>query len=188
MQRSTNIKIGVGLIILLQLSVSFLNAEPIHLQSGNTRFPILIDFPIAPETRYLANPTLANSMVYYYTANDERTSISYAVTIVSIPTNLGAIPKDTAQMMLDQSLDTQISMIDDAVGAKGKVIRSSSESLAGYPSKHIEIVRQKTPKLFGNYRAVFVNRLLVTVWAIGLDTSNNRSQAKSYVKSLQVKQ
>ena len=188
MQRPTNHKIGAALIILLLISVSLLNAEPIHLQSGSTRFPILIDFPIAPETHYMATPNLTNSMVYYYTANDERASIAYAVTIVSIPANLGSISKYTAQMMLDQSLSTQISMVDDAVGAKGKIIRSSSEPLAGYPSKHMEVVRQTTPKLFGNYRAVFVNRLLVTVWATGLDTSNNRSHAKSFIKSLQVKQ
>mgnify|MGYP001615368454 CR=1 FL=1 len=188
MQRPTNHKIGAALIILLLISVSLLNAEPIHLQSGSTRFPILIDFPIAPETHYMATPNLTNSIFYSYTATDEQASIAYAVTIVSIPANLGSIPKDTAQMMLDQSLETQISMVDDAVGVKGKVIRSNSEPLGGYASRQMEVVRQTTPRLFGSYRAVFVNRLLVTVWASGLDTSNNRSQAKAFVKSLQIKQ
>lgn len=188
MPRLNKCKIGILLIILLLVKGSFVNAEQLHLQSGNTRFPILIDFPISPAIQQMANPTLDNSMVYSYTANDERASIAYAVTIVNIPTNLGSIPKDTAQMMLDQSLDTQISTVDVAVGIKGKVITSSSKPLGDFPSKQMKVVRETTPRLFSNYRAVFVKRLLVTVWATGLDNPTNRSQAKAFVKSLQIKQ
>jgi hypothetical protein len=188
MLRSTNGKITIAIIILLLATVSLMNAEPIRLRFGNTRFPVFIDFPTAPQTGYTTNPALASSMIYYFTAQDEDASVAYAVTICSIPANLGSIPKETAQMMIEQSLDIQISSIDAAMGAKGNVIGSSLEPLAGYPSKYLEVVRQTTPRFFGIYRAVFVNRLLVTVWAIGLDTADNRSKAAAFVQSLHVEQ
>lgn len=187
MCRSTNGKITVAIIIFLLLAVSLLNAEPIRLRSSNTSFPVVIAFPIAPQTGSMINPALANSMFYYFTAQDKDALVTYAVTIVNIPENLGSIPKDMAQMMIDQSLDTQINSVDTAMGVNGKVIVSSTKPLAGYPSKYLEVVRQTTARLFGNYRAVFVDRLLVTVWASGLDTVENRSQAAAFVQSLKIR-
>lgn len=187
MQRKTFWIVGVALIILSQVSASLLNAEPIHLQFGDTRFPILIDFPIVPKASSIANPALADSTIYYYTANDESAAIGYTVTIVSIPKNLGKIPRDTAEMMIEQSLQSQIGTVDDAVGVKGKVIRSSSENIKGYPSKHLAIVRKTSPSIYSEYRAVMADRLLVTVWATGLDTTTNRSRGKAFTESLQIK-
>ena len=106
----------------------------------------------------------------------------------NIPENLGSITKNTARTMLNQSLDTQIDIVDAAVGIKGKVTGINTEPLTGHPSKYLEVMRQTTPRLFGIYRAVFVDRLLVTVWATGLDTADNRSQATTFVQSLRIDQ
>ena len=91
-------------------------------------------------------------------------------------------------MMINQSIDTQIASVDAAVGVTGKVIKNSTEPFTGYQSKYLEVVRQTTPRLYGIYRAVFVERLLITVWATGLDTSDNRLQAKTFVQSLRIDQ
>lgn len=188
MRKQRNRTISVAIIILSLLHVSLLNAEPMRLHSVSTRFPVVIAFPIAPQTGQTPNPALPNSMVYYFTAQDKDASVAYTVTIVNIPKNLGLIPKDTAQMMIDQSLDTQIASVDAAVGTTGRVIKSSIEPLTGCPSKYLEVVRQTTPRLFGIYRAIFIDRLLVTVWATGLDTAGNRSQATTFVQSLKIDQ
>ena len=188
MRKQTNRTITVAIIIFSLLRVSLLNAEPMRLQSANTRFPVVIAFPIVPQTGQTPNPALPNSMVYYFLAQDEDTSVAYGVTIANIPENLGLIPKDTARMMINHSLDTQIANVDAALGVTGKVIETSTEPLTGYPSKYLEVVRQTTPSLFGIYRAVFVDRLLVTVWATGLDTADNRSQAATFIQSLKIDQ
>ncbi len=185
-KKQINIAITVAIIIFSLLQVSLLNAEPISLQSSNKRFPIVIDFPIVPQTGKMPHPTLKGSLVYYFTAQDEDASIAYAITIMDIPENLGLIPEDTARMMINQSIDAQIASVDAALGVIGRVSESSSEPVAGYPSKYLEVVRQTKPRLFGIYRAVFVDRLLVTVWATGLDTADNRSQATTFVRSLRI--
>jgi hypothetical protein len=182
------IQMGNSIVLFDKYKVSLLNAEPMRLQSANTRFPVVIAFPIAPQTGQTPNPFLPNSMVYYFTAQDEEASVAYGVTIMNIPEKLGLISKDTARMMIDQSLDTQVANVDAALGVTGKVIETSTEPLAGYPSKYLEVVRQTTPRLFGSYRAVFVDRLLITVWATGLDTADSRSQAVTFVKSLRIDQ
>ena len=187
MRRLTNGKITVAIIIFSLLVVSLLDAKPMRLQSDNTSFPVVIDFPIAPQTSSMATPTLVNSMTYYFSAHDKDASIAYAVTIVSIPEKLGSIPNDTAQIMISQSLDTQIRIVDAAVGTKGKVIESGTAPITGYPSKFLVVVRETAPRLFGYYRAVFVDRLLVTVWASGLDTPDNRSHAVAFAQSLRIK-
>ncbi len=188
MRKQTNRTITVAIIIFSLLRVSLLNAEPMRLQSANTHFPVVIAFPIVPQTGQTPNPALPNSMIYYFTAQSEDVSVAYTVTIINMPENLGVIPKDTARRMINQSLDTQIASVDRAVGVTGKVIDTSTEPLAGYPSKYLEVIRQTTPRLFGIYRAVFVDRLLVTVWATGLDTAGNRSQAATFVQSLRIDQ
>ena len=186
MRKQTNRTITLAIIILSLLRVSLLNAEPMRLQSANTRFPVVVAFPIVPKTGQTPTPDLPNSIVYYFTAQDEDASLAYAVTIANISENLGSITKNTAQMMLNQSLDTQIDIVDAALGVTGKVIETNTEPLTGYPSKYLEVVRQTTPRLFGIYRAVFVDRLLVTVWATGLDTADNRSEAATFVQSIRI--
>lgn len=188
MRIKTNIIITVGIIIFALLRASLVNAEPMRLQSANERFPVALAFPIPPRAGQMPNPALPNSMVYYFTAQDTDASLAYAATVVNIPEDLGLIPKDTAIMMINQSLDTQIASFDAAVGVKGKIIGNSTAPFSGYQSKYLEVVRQTTPKLCGIYRAVIVDRLLITVWASGLDTSDNRLQAKKFVQSLKFAQ
>ena len=188
MRKQTNITIIVAIIIFLLLQVSLLSAEPMRLQSSNTRFPIVIAFPIVPKTGLISTAADPNSMSYYFSAQDEDASFAYTVLITRIGKKIGVITQDTARMMINKALDTQITSTDTVLGVTGKVIKTNTEPLTGYPSKYIEVVRQTTPNLFGSYRAFFVDRILVTVWASGLDTVDNRSQAITFIKSLKIDQ
>jgi hypothetical protein len=188
MRRPTKGKIIVAISLLLLLGASLLNAEPIYLRAGTTQFPFVIAFPIAPQTAYKANPNLPGSTIYYFTAQDKKASVAYAATIVSMPKNLGSIPKDTAQMMINQAIDNQVKKVDEALGSKGDVIESGTEPLAGYPSKYFVVERQTKPRIFGHYRTVFVDRFLFTAWASGVDTVDNRLKGAAFIQSLKIKQ
>ena len=102
MRKQTNRIITVVIIIFSLLQVSLSNAEPMRLHSANIRFPVVIAFPIVPQTGQMPNPALPNSMFYYFTVQDEVASLAYAVLIMNIPENLGLIPKDTARMMINR--------------------------------------------------------------------------------------
>jgi hypothetical protein len=162
-----------------------LHTEPLQLEFENIKFPVTVNFPSVPEANAIAAPpSLKQSMIYYFSFTDQSTSLSYMVTILNMDKSLGVISKVAAQKMVEQSIATQVTQLDSQLGIKANITESDEDSFSGFPSKYLILERLTTPKLFGHYRSVFVGQNLITVWASGLDSVNNRAHAESFVSSI----
>jgi hypothetical protein len=158
--------------------------KPLRLQSGNKVFPISASFPVKAKTGTIPHPVLPRSVIYYFMAEDLSASLMYTVSIFDIPRNLGSIPSKTAKMMINKSLESQITSFDSKLGVTAKITFSDQSLFSGYPSKLLHVERQATPNMFGIYRAIIVDRLLVTIWSSGIDTPIGRQRAATFIKSL----
>ncbi len=159
-------------------------AEPFTLHSDGTQLPVIIDFPRTPATNKIPHPTLPGAYIHFFTVENESTSIGYTATLINFPKELGTIPDETAVMMINEALDSQINTVDEALGIKGVIHKNDLSPFEGYFSKYLEIIRPTDPQLFGIYRATFAARWLIIVFSHGLDTTDNRRKMSSFVDSL----
>jgi len=163
-------------------------AEPNYLTYKNIQFPIIIDFPNQPEFNSMDHPLIPGSIMYYYISLATNESLIYNAVITTLPKNLGWIPKDTAQMMVDNSLETQIKAVDIEFNTTGTIIEENTLPLKGYPSKFVIVTRPTEPNLITYYRSVMVGQLLITIWANGIESFENKLLADKFITSLDIKQ
>ncbi len=159
-----------------------------QLHYNDIRFPVSVNFMTEPQSIRTPNPVLHGSYIYFFVDKDAVSALTYVVSFTPIPNNLGSISAETAHMMLSEALDSHISNVDMELGVVGVVTNEASKIPNLYPSKTVEVWRQTNPPQFGRYTIFMVDRLLVGVFASGMNKKQNRDAVRSFVDSVVVQQ
>ncbi len=176
------------LLVGLLITISAVHSSPLQLQYQDVRFPVSISFPSSPKISHIPNPALKGSNIYWFVTRDTNLSLTFAVSIITIPNNQGSIPTETANIMIREALDTQVELVDSALGVKGEVVNDLYTSLIPnlFSSKTIEVLRETKPPQFGRYTAFIIDRMLIGVFASGTSSARNRVAIRDFVNSVRV--
>lgn len=186
MHYSNGNKLLLGLLAWLMLVASVAHSAPLQLQYNDVRFPVSVNFPSLPKSSQIPNPALPGSNIYLFVIKDASSTLTYAASITTIPKDSGFISAKTANVMVTDILNSQVENVDNILGIKGEVTKESSAIPKLYPSKTIEVWRQTNPPQFGRYTSFMVDRLLITVFASGLSSTQNRIAIRDFINSVVV--
>ena len=187
MFKSNNNRCLFSLVTVLFLLVaSVAHSSPIQLQQNEVVFPVSVNFPSTPQSSYTQNPALSGSFIYVFFIKDASSKLTFAASITTLPKNSGLISERIANVMVTEVLNSQVENVDHMLGIKGEISEEASAIPKLYPSRTIEVWRKTKPPQFGRYTSFMVDRLLITVFASGLSSTQNRIAIRNFVNSVAV--
>lgn len=162
-------------------------AEPMLLKYNGNEFPVKADFPVKPNIESVDHPNLDNSKIYYFISQEESKEITYTITIASLPSQFKEIDRNTAQIMVESSLNTQINSFDYNLNTESNILVEDSSNYQGYPSMYTKVERNINGSiLLGFYRTVYADRFLITIFSNTLERFRKKSNALDFVNSLEL--
>ena len=184
------IKARVGIVCVATL---FSFTIPLHADSGAEELtyrgfttPFVIDFPVTHESRVIDAPNSQIASVYVFTGQVPRHGLTYAVTVARFAANSAPLNNRQARLLVEQNLRSQIEQVDQAMGTNSEVRRLVPSDIGTSPARSYLALRSSDPITFGRYLSFVHDRMLVSVWASGLDTVDNRERAADFLSSVEV--
>lgn len=160
--------------------------DSVRLKHGEIVAPFVIAFPEQHQYQSVRNPAVPEIMMHYFTAQDMVRQIGYGVSIMTLPPSFGQIDDDTAAMMLEEAIGSQITVGDLSHGDDRVVVDLELDSLEGRVSRYYLVTRNTRPKIFSAYLAFMRARTMVSLWFTATDTPSNRKAAESYYLTLDI--
>lgn len=180
------IDVRIFLIIFL-LSIPYhTHSESVVISIENGRAITTVDFPGTPVTQRIPNPNIPSTFIYVYEYLDETSGESFTVTALRLPENLGEIDRPTMQLLVDESLETQL-MTTVRMGYPTPEIETDvRQPHNGNPSRYVVTTRNfNGVEIFTAYRSMAVGRSIVVAWGLTRTDYGITKDVIEFVNSMQ---
>ena len=176
------------LIVFILLSIcSSIYSEPVNITYANNNTIFYIEWPTNITKSIYKHPTFNDVNIEVYTGNDENNSIAYGLTIYRIPEKYGELSNDYINILLTETMNSQIKTIDTIYNINHEIIENYEENINNNYIKSTKLIRHINIILYGYYKSIYSDRYFVSLWSNGIDTKENRIMQNNFIDGIEIR-